>query len=297
MQHSRKYRLSPFLKLIKHGIILGNLVPVIAGFILALTPQNSSTISALLFAIIGTLFVIASATITNNIIDRDIDKVMRRTQNRPLVNGDISLACATVLALVFALLGFGILYLQVNILAGNIALIGFIDYVILYSLLFKRHSTLSILVGSISGATPPLIGYVAASNQLSWDILYLFIIFASWQIAHSYAIAMYREQDYSAANIPMPSRFFSLKMNQRRVVGYILLMLIATIFLVWQSFNFIILQLLTVIFIASWLLSAIKPIHIAPERWGKKQFINSLGIIMGLCALIMIDHGLPLLFA
>ncbi len=297
MQHSRKYRLSPFLKLIKHGIILGNLVPVFAGFMLALTPQNISNISTLLLAIIGTSFVIASATIINNIIDRDIDKVMLRTQNRPLVNGDISLTCAILLAIIFTLLGFGILYFQVNTLAGNIALIGFIDYVILYSLLFKRHSTFSILVGSISGATPPLIGYVAASHQLSWDIPYLFIIFASWQIAHSYAIAIYREQDYSTANIPMPSRFLSLKMNQWRIVGYILLMLIATIFLVWQSFNFRILQLLTVILIASWLFSALKPIHMAPDRWGKKQFINSLGIIMGLCAFIMLDHGLLFVFA
>lgn len=282
----------PFLKLIKHGIILGNLVPVFAGFFLALTLTTTSSFQILLYTLIGIILVIASATITNNIIDRDIDRLMARTQDRPLVNGDISLITAGILAVLFAILGFYLLYFQVNTLAGNLALIGFIDYVILYSLIFKRQSTLSILVGSISGAVPPLVGYVAVTDQLDLNVFYLFIIFSSWQIAHSYAIALYRKADYEKAKIPMPPLFMSLESAQKRVIFYILIMLIAVVLLIFNSFFFIITKVLAVIVMVYWLASAMKPISIEESTWGKKQFLNSLLIIMALCFLAIIDHTL-----
>lgn len=282
----------PFLKLIKHGIILGNLVPVIAGFLLALTPAQTSSFSLLLYTLAGIIFVIASATIANNIIDRDIDRIMKRTQSRPLVNGDISLVTAAILGVVFAIIGFTLLYIKVNTLAGNLALIGFIDYVILYSLLFKRQSTLSILVGSISGAVPPLVGYVAITDQLDLNTLYLFIIFSSWQIAHSYAIALYRKMDYENANIPMPPLFMTIDATQRRIIAYILIMLIAVVLLIFNSFFFMATKMLSIILMVFWLSSAMKPIRLEEAKWGKKQFLNSLLIIMGLCLLIIIDHSL-----
>lgn len=281
----------PFLKLIKHGIILGNLVPVVAGFLLALTPARTSSLSLLLYTLAGIIFVIASATITNNIIDRDIDRIMERTKTRPLVNGDISITTAVILGVLFAIIGFSILYIKVNPLAGNLALVGFIDYVILYSLLFKRQSTLSILVGSISGAVPPLVGYVAITNTLDLNTFYLFIIFSSWQIAHSYAIALYRKVDYENANIPMPPLFMTIEATQRRVIAYILIMLIAVVLLIFNSFFFMATKMLTIILMVFWLSSAMKPIILEEAKWGKKQFLNSLLIIMGLCALIIIDHS------
>lgn len=267
-------------------------MPVIAGFLLALTPSQTSSFSLLLYTLAGIIFVIASATITNNIIDRDIDRIMKRTQSRPLVNGDIKLSTAIVLGVLFAIIGFSLLYVKVNILAGNLALIGFIDYVILYSLLFKRQSTLSILVGSISGAVPPLVGYVAITDQLDLNTLYLFIIFSSWQIAHSYAIALYRKVDYKNAKIPMPPLFMSLQTTQKRIVFYILIMLIAVVLLIFNSFFFVVTKMLTIILMVYWLSSAMKPILLEESKWGKKQFLNSLLIIMGLCLLMIIDHSI-----
>lgn len=283
--------LKPFLKLIKHGIILGNLVPVIAGFFLALTPQTPATVILLLTTMIGITFVIASATITNNIIDRDIDKLMQRTQNRPLVNGDISLTIAILLAIFFGITGFYLLYFHVNTLAGNLALIGFIDYVILYSLIFKRHSSFSILIGSISGAIPPLVGYVAITNQLDLTMLYLFITFSSWQIAHSYAIALYRKQDYQKASIPISTLAMPFKTAQRWTALYIAIMVISVLLLVLQSFHFTLTKIITILLISYWLYQAIKtPTLNDTSLWGKQQFINSLLIIMGLCLLMIIDH-------
>ena len=285
--------LKPFLKLIKHGIILGNLVPVIAGFFLALTPQTPATVILLLITISGITLVIASATIANNIIDRDIDKLMQRTQSRPLVNGDISLTRAILFAISFGTIGFYLLYFHVNSLAGNLALIGFIDYVILYSLIFKRHSSLSILVGSVSGAVPPLVGYVAITNHLDLTMLYLFVAFSSWQIAHSYAIALYRKQDYQNANIPISTHVMPLKTAQRWIAFYIFIMVISVLLLVLQSFSFTITKIITTLLVLYWFYEALKtPKTNDNSLWGRQQFINSLLIIMGLCLLMIIDHSL-----
>lgn len=292
----QKNAIKPFLKLIKHGIILGNLVPVIAGFFLAISPNLSSSAGILFYTLLGTSLVIASATITNNIIDRDIDKMMQRTQSRPLVNGDISVSSAVILAILSAVVGFFLLYCKVNIFAGNLALIGFIDYVLMYSLIFKRQSTFSILVGSISGAVPPLIGYVAVTNTFSWNLLSLFLIFSSWQIAHSYAIALYRKKDYEAARIPMAPLFLSTAVTQRKIAYYVGIMLIATLFLIMNSFFFLAIKVFVILLLLYWLISVLRPIVVHEALWGKKQFFNSLLIIMGLCMAIIVDHTLIFYF-
>lgn len=280
----------PFLKLIKHGIILGNLVPVIAGYLLALNLAENFNVSRFIATIIGISAIIASATIANNIIDRDIDRIMTRTQNRPLVNGDISLKTALILSIIAAIIGFYLLFVEVNRLAGFFALIGFIDYILLYSLIFKRNSTLSILVGSISGAVPPLVGYVAVSNQIDNNILFLFIIFATWQVAHSYAIALYRKKDYQSAKIPMAPLFLSLKRTQKEMALYVGAMAVATLLLALESFHFLAMQILIIAITLYWLIDILRPIQIEESHWGRRQFLNSLLLIMAFCFTIMIDY-------
>ncbi len=285
-----KALVQPYLKLIKHGIILGNLIPVIAGFCLGLSLTHTSHITLLLWTLLGLSLVIASATITNNIIDRDIDQKMARTQNRPLLNGDISLFQASSLAIIFGLSGFLLLYLKVNLMAGNLALIGFVDYVLLYSLIFKRHSRYSILIGSISGAIPPLVGYVAVSDKMDMTMLYLFVLFSSWQVIHSYAIALYRKADYQNAKIPMPPLLMTRKRVQQQMLGYTFIMFVAVLLLIFTTFHFMIPQIGAIIIMVYWLGSIIAPIQRSTAGWGREQFINSLWIIMALCLFVMIDR-------
>lgn len=280
----------PFLRLIKHGIILGNLIPVIAGYLLALNSTEAFQFSRFIATLLGISTVIASATIANNIIDRDIDRIMARTQNRPLVNGDISLTTALILAILAAIIGFYLLFFQVNALAGIFALIGFIDYILFYSLIFKRNSTFSILVGSISGAVPPLVGYVAVTEQIDLNVLYLFIIFATWQVAHSYAITLYRKEDYQSAKIPMAPLFLSLKRTQREMALYVGAMTIAILFLTLKSFHLHGMQLLIIAITLYWLVDILRPIQMEESLWGRRQFLNSLLLIMAFCFTIMIDY-------
>lgn len=190
-----------FVYLTKPGIIFGNLVSVMGGFFLA--SQGNIDLWLLLFSLVGTSLVVASGCVVNNIIDQDIDYHMARTRNRALVKKSISSKAAYIYAALLGAAGFSSLYFFTNLLAVAFAALGFIVYVGFYSLYLKRHSTHQTLIGSISGACPPVIGYCAVSNQFDAGALILFTTFCFWQMPHSFGIAIYRLQDYIAANIPV----------------------------------------------------------------------------------------------
>ena len=155
--------LKHFIQITKPGIIFGNVLSVAGGFFLA--SKGHVDLAIFLAAMIGTSLVVASGCVFNNCIDRDIDIKMERTKNRVLVQGLISLKLALIYATVLGVAGVALLYKVANPLAALFAVIGFVIYVGLYSLYLKRKSVHGTLVGSLSGAMPPVIGYVAVTNS------------------------------------------------------------------------------------------------------------------------------------
>ena len=145
----------------------------------------------------------ASGCVINNVIDQDIDHKMQRTQNRALVKKTISVPIALAYAFVLGAIGFSILWFWVNAYAFLFAVIGFVFYVVFYSLWTKRTTIHQTVIGSISGASPPVIGYTAVVNGFDLAALLLFIGYALWQMPHSWAIAVYRFDDYKNAGIPI----------------------------------------------------------------------------------------------
>ncbi|WP_139851657.1 heme o synthase [Acinetobacter pullicarnis] len=193
--------LKKYLFLTKPGILFGNFVTTLGGFFLA--AQGSVDFLLLLITLVSTTLVVASGCVVNNVIDQDIDPKMQRTQNRALVQKTISQSAALVYAAVLGLLGFSMLWFFVNAYAFGFAVLGFIVYVLFYSLWTKRTSIHQTIVGSISGASPPVIGYTAVSNEFDVAALLVFLAYALWQMPHSWAIAIYRFDDYKSANIPI----------------------------------------------------------------------------------------------
>ncbi|MFZ3429573.1 heme o synthase [Vibrio harveyi] len=194
--------LKSYLSITKPGIIFGNLISVAAGFFLAAKSEPANFL-LLLTTLVGVGLVIASGCVVNNIFDRDIDQKMKRTQNRELVMGNINIDAAFVYALVLLLNGTALLFQLVNPLSAVVVLLGYVFYVFFYTMWYKRNSVYGTLVGSISGAAPPLVGYLAVTNYISLEAILLFIMFCLWQMPHSYAIAMFRMQDYRDAGIPV----------------------------------------------------------------------------------------------
>ncbi|WP_445115737.1 heme o synthase [Acinetobacter sp. WZC-1] len=190
-----------YLFLTKPGILFGNFVTTLGGFFLA--AQGSVDFLLLFLTLSGTTCVVASGCVLNNIIDQDIDQKMLRTMNRALVQKTISPAVASLFAAGLGLLGFGLLWFFVNAYAFAFAVLGFVVYVIFYSLWSKRITIHQTLIGSISGASPPVIGYTAVSNEFDVAALLIFLAYALWQMPHSWGIAVYRYDDYKNAGIPI----------------------------------------------------------------------------------------------
>ena len=189
-----------YYELAKPGIIYGNTLTAGAGFFLA--GQGVIEWSLLVVMLVGLSFIIASACVFNNYFDRHIDARMERTKNRALVVGHASKTGALLFGLALLLFGTLTLHYYTNILALGVALVGFLVYVFLYTPL-KPHTAHALWVGAVAGATPPVVGYTAASGVLD---VYAWILFAAlflWQIPHFLAIAVYRFEEYRAAGIPL----------------------------------------------------------------------------------------------
>jgi len=213
--------LKKYLFLTKPGILFGNFITTLGGFFLA--AQGSIDILLLLLTLIGTTLVVASGCVVNNVIDQDIDTKMQRTQNRALVKKTISPTVALIYAFVLGIIGFSILWFGVNGYAFLFAVIGFVVYVGFYSLWTKRTSIHQTVIGSISGASPPVIGYTAVTHQFDVAALLLFLAYGLWQMPHSWAIAIYRFDDYKNAGIPILPVARSIYRTKIECVIYILL--------------------------------------------------------------------------
>lgn len=273
--------------LTKPGIIMGNAITTVSGF--ALASQGHFNIWLFIVTLIGLPAVIASACVFNNYIDRHADAKMARTKNRALVKGLISGKNAIVFAIVLGLFGITVLALYTNLLAASIAALGFFVYVVFYSI-SKYHSIYGTLVGSISGAVPPVVGYCAVSNRFDAGAFLLFMILVLWQMPHFYSIAMYRFKDYAAASIPVLPVIKGIPVTKIHMVLYIIAFIIATVLLTvlgYTGYAFLIIA----IFLGSvWLWLCIKGFKAEDDvRWGRKMFVYSLVLITALCFMISVD--------
>lgn len=206
-----------YMLLTKPGIIVGNLITTAAGFALA---SQSFDLTLFFIVLFGLGFVIASACVCNNIIDRENDAKMERTKERALPKKLISLQRAKIIALFLGFVGFTALLLFSNLLAFTAAAIAFVIYVLLYSY-WKTSSKYATLVGSIAGALPPVIGYLAVKNSLDLGAALLFIALVLWQMPHFYAIALLHLEDYKKASILTLPLTKGIRATKTQIVLYI----------------------------------------------------------------------------
>jgi heme o synthase len=191
-----------YVEVTKPGINKSNLVATFAGYIVAagLTGFDALT---LFFTLLGTALVIAGGCTLNNLYDRDIDPLMERTRSRSLAEGRIRPGVALWYGLTLTALGEAVLAVGVNPLVALLGFVGFFVYVVIYTMWLKRTSTLNTVVGGISGAIPPMIGWAAVTDSLDLSAWALFLILFMWQPPHFFALAMRRVDEYRAAGIPM----------------------------------------------------------------------------------------------
>ncbi|QLK87272.1 protoheme IX farnesyltransferase [Arsenophonus endosymbiont of Aphis craccivora] len=278
-----------YLQVTKPGIIFGNLMSVIGGFLLA--AKGIIDYPLFIATLLGVSLIIASGCVFNNYIDRDIDRIMERTKNRPLVKGLIAPKFCLIYATLLGIAGIALLYIATNALAALLAVIGFIIYVGIYSLYMKRKSVYGTLVGSLSGAAPPVIGYCAVADQFDMGALILLLIFSLWQMPHSYAIAIFRFKDYQTANIPLLPVIKGISVAKTHIFLYILAFMVATIMLTisgYAGYKYLIVAAAVSLWWLGMAISGFKNQN-DDRLWARKLFIFSIVAITSLSVMMSID--------
>lgn len=276
-----------YYRLTKPGIIYGNLLTAIGGFVLG--SKGHIHLQLALAALLGISLIIASACVVNNYIDRGIDSKMERTKKRASVTGTISLRNAMLYATILGIMGFGTLLLWTNLLTFILGGVAYFVYVVWYGV-EKRRSALGTLVGSISGAMPPVAGYTAVTNSFDTGAIILFLILTLWQMPHFYAIAMYRLKDYQAAGLPVLPAVKGFTETKVQIlvytVGFLVSISLLTLFGYAGYLYLVVMEALGV----WWLIKAIQGFQAVDEvKWARTLFFQSLIIITAFSVMLPLD--------
>ncbi|MEK4228610.1 heme o synthase [Solibacillus sp. FSL H8-0538] len=268
--------LKDFLALIKIGIVNSNLVTTFTGMWLAFQFTNGHFLErfdVVLCTMLGAAFIIGGSGALNNYIDQDIDPVMKRTKARPTVTGRFRTVHVLTISLTLLIVG-EILLFTASLAAGMWGLAGILAYVVLYSMWSKRKHVSNTVVGSISGAIPPVIGWAAVEPNLGFGALALFLIMFAWQPPHFYALAMKRTEEYRAANIPMLPVVKGFKRTKVSMLCWVLSLLPLPFLLLELGTGFIV---LATVLNVGWLVLAISGFNTKDDmKWASKMFIYSL---------------------
>lgn len=276
-------------KIIKTGIVQSNVFTTFVGAYMAIYVYHEEflrNIPIILLTLLGAAFVIGGAGAVNNYYDRDIDRLMERTQDRPTADGSLNPIIALWLGVAFAIIGSVILF-SISLTAGIMGVLGFVLYVLAYTIMTKRKTIWNTEVGAISGAIPPLIGWGAMSPHLLHPIaMGMFLLMFFWQPPHFYSIATRRLEDYRAASIPMLPVIKGIKRTKIQTLIYLAPLLGSTLFFFSFSKAFVaIAALLTIV----WVILGLKGFgKMEDKKWATMMFVYSLNYLMIVFSLMVI---------
>jgi len=194
-------RLGAYIALTKPRIIELLLVTTVP--VMFVAEQGVPDLLLVLTTVVGGALAAGGANAINMVVDRDIDALMERTRNRPLVTGELTPRAALTFALGLEVAAFALLWSTVNLLSAVLAVSACLFYVFVYTLWLKRTSKQNIVIGGAAGAVPTLIGWTAVTGSLAWAPVVLFAVIFFWTPPHFWALAIRYREDYSAAAVPM----------------------------------------------------------------------------------------------
>lgn len=211
--------------LCKPRVVALMLVTVLVGMYLA---PGQITLTLLLANLGGIGLVAGAAAAINHIVDRRIDALMARTEQRPLAQGRITVGQAIGFALLLGVSGLSLLFVWVNSLTAWLTFLTLIGYAGIYTGYLKRATPQNIVIGGLAGAAPPLLGWTAVTNHLDPHALLLVLIIFTWTPPHFWALAIYRFKDYQQADVPMLPVTHGIRYTKLNVLMYTILLLLVS---------------------------------------------------------------------
>ncbi len=285
-------RTRSYLQLIKPGITLSNSLTAVAGFFLAVS-SHRFVLTTLVGAVGGVAFVIASACVANNIIDRRLDARMKRTKGREIASGAISVPVAVAYMITLALVGFGLLIVWTNWMTFGLGVLAYVWYVAIYGIA-KRTTPLSTIIGGVCGALPPVAGYVAVTGQIDAVAWVLFGLMMVWQLPHFYAISIFRASDYKSAKLPVWSVRYGIKSAKAQIFFWVVIftLIVPLLALVKATgWSYLVVMIILSLY---WVYQGVRYYRQDnDERWARRMFGVSLVVLLALCGAIGVGGYLP----
>lgn len=283
--------LRDYLVLTKYRVVLLMLLTAWAGMYLG--AQQPIPWWLWINATLGIAFMSGAAATLNHIIDHRIDAIMDRTKRRPLVLGKISLLHAATFAAGLGCAGFLILFFGANPLCAYLTLMAAIGYSAVYSLYLKRATSQNIVIGGLSGAMPPLLGWTAVTGHLDARGWLLVLIIFAWTPAHFWALCIHRLQEYKKAPIPMLPVTHGIFFTKLNIIFYSLLTIACSLlpFAIGMSGK---LYLFSVLVLDAGLIGYALKLQFSKtdNPIAIKTFNYSLIYLTGLFLMILLDHHL-----
>ena len=219
--------LKSYYQLCKPNVVYMMLICAFVGMLLA--EETVSSFGYLFIALIGIALCAASAAAINQVIDRNTDASMTRTDQRPLPKGELSVIHASLFALVIGVMGSLILYFYVNKLTMILTIASLIGYAFIYTVYLKRATPQNIVIGGLAGAAPPLLGWASITNTIDPYALLLVLIIFVWTPPHFWALAIYRKDEYAKESIPMLPVTHGVLFTKLQIVLYAIILFIVSL--------------------------------------------------------------------
>jgi len=283
--------LGDYLTLCKPKVVLMMLVTAFVG--MCLSVEGPLPWVLCLVATLGIGLCSASAAVLNHLIDRTFDSQMIRTQQRPMAQQRIGFGQAMLFAGLLASTGFSLLSLQVNTLCALLTLLACMGYALIYSLILKHRTPQNIVIGGLSGAMPPALGWAAIANEVTMQAWILVLIIFVWTPPHFWALALYRRDDYAKSGLPMLPITHGMEFTRFHVWLY-------TIILVATSLLPYAVRMSGLMYLISAVVLGLIFLWYAWRIWrhyddllARKAFAYSIIYLSLLFAALLIDHYLP----
>jgi protoheme IX farnesyltransferase len=277
-----------YLELTKPRVVALIVFTAIIGMFLAV--PGMVPLRPLIAGTVGIWLAAASAAAINHLIDQRIDRVMVRTAHRPLATGALNSTQVFIFALVLGALSMAILIVLVNPLTAALTFASLIGYAVVYTAWLKRATPQNIVIGGAAGAAPPMLGWAAVTGQVHPYALLLFLIIFVWTPPHFWALAIFRRDDYSRAQVPMLPVTHGVEYTRWHVLFYTVLLLVATVLPYLTGMSGLFYLGGALVLGAGFLYYAIVLLNPPNERFAMKVFNYSIVYLMALFAFMLIDH-------
>ncbi len=247
---------------------------------------------ALVFGNLGIWLAAASAAAINHLLDQRIDSVMARTARRPLPTGSLNPTQVLLFAVLLGVASMTVLAVFVNTLCAILTFASLIGYAIIYTGFLKRATPQNIVIGGAAGAAPPMLGWVAATGEVHPFSLLLFLIIFIWTPPHFWALAIFRREDYSRAQVPMLPVTHGVVYTRWQILFYTILLVLVTLLPWIAGMSGVFYLGGALVLNAGFLYYAVRLIKPPSEAFAMQMFGYSVWYLMALFAFLLIDHWL-----